>query len=143
MHQSIPLTAVIGLLLVGCGANQPDADSPRRLVTTKEEYTPRFSELGIRVDAEDGGLHFLSFEPTGNSVTTPHWVASPGWFGYFESSNRVWAYDGVSNLMVFARYTTACSIHEVTPCCQPFPVPTPVMIRLKQFFRSQLENGRK
>ena len=134
-HILITILSLVGFFVMGCKPSQPAPESTARFVTDFVKYRPRFSLLGVYVDSTNRQVHFL----TKDGESTPReWSASPGWFIYFESTTRVWAYDGNTNLLMYACEPGRQTMYGTYPGSKPFPLPAPMIAKLDGEFRRVL-----
>ncbi|HEY4416930.1 MAG TPA: hypothetical protein VGO57_14670 [Verrucomicrobiae bacterium] len=105
-----------------------DVSFPQSPWTVQVSETNRTVKISYRYLSGTNGISSLSF-------TSPKdWRAKSGWFVFIENNERVWAYDGGSNL-----FLQVCIPYKVKPRCVsygpsyfPYTVPTIVFARLSK-----------
>jgi hypothetical protein len=151
----IHLIAIAGLFLcLGSLRAQESStnDLSGRLMTTFGEISRSDSPWTVRMSAADLtfqiSYHFVS-DINGSgaaSVSSPaDWRARSGWFVFVENNERVWAYDGDTNLFLLAAKSS-----KLGPTCTsygyhtfPCPVPDAVLTRLTPEARGAIKIEKK
>jgi hypothetical protein len=108
----------------------PDPKYPM-LITTFGTNTSPGGSWRVVVSESDGSLRLSRFTESAPETTNPQgWTAQTGWFAYFESESRFWAYDGDQTLYLLSATPERSTIYG--PRRFPVVVPEQVFSRLSQ-----------
>ena len=119
-------------------AKQP-ADSPGAFLTDFGKLSPKDSKWSVQVDAAERKAT-VTFG-TGNAapvIHPPTWRAQSGWFAHVSGDNRLWLYDGQTQLMIFEINATG-DVAYYGIWNYPRPVPAAIRSRLSPDAQKQLK----
>ena len=136
--KAMPLAFVAFAALCGCG--KPGADAGSQWMTsfgTNHDpvtgWTVAVTESnGIRIGPRTNGF-IVQF---GSTISLPKWNAHPGWFVFAENPEKVWMFDGVSDVSLLLSQDNKVSVSG--DAHKRHPVPTGVVARLPEFLRNQI-----
>ena len=166
MRNYILQVSFAALLMVGCAHREHPTSVPARTVTATPRTAPTPVVIGgvsntlittfgqqtvggtwtVRISEEDRTVEVTNtrlFEG-GSSITTLNpsgWRAEPGWFVFIENDQRLWAYDGDRNLLLFEFTGTPSSRVSCLSGPTNFgcPVPEAVLRRLSDAARKAIK----
>lgn len=142
MRYYITVLVICGATLSGCAhrsqvAVSATSDTPKTFMSSFGEFSPSHSPWTVRVSEGDGRIAISRRTQFGSTEVSPStWKAELGWFAFVENEQRVWAYDGKSDLylLTWTEDGTA-SYHRSFPC----PVPDKVFASLPASARGAVE----
>lgn len=167
MRNIIILLSLSAAFLTSCSRQsdsaptQPPADAPRVFLTNFGTLSPERSLFSVRVDESnacvvasipksDLAFHdagkVTTFSTSGSaSLKTPNWHPQTGWFAYIDTDERVWVYDGQTNLIIYeATKTNDAPIFAAYDTkTYPRSVPSEVRSRLSTVMQQLLEHEKK
>lgn len=151
-HPSISAVC-LAIALTACRHTNPErsahagsSSSPGK--TGSADYTMAVVELArghdsvhgrwrVVVSAEDASLHLSRLSGTGSTTISPeHWKAAEGAFVFIEGDHRLWTYDGVHDLSMWA--ATADTTIVYGPRHFPCRLPDEVASRLPAKIRDEI-----
>ena len=135
----IAVSSVLAILLFGCSqkaSDKPGATGIKQITFVTNTGTAKIdgSRWTIAVAALDCKatvtssfkIPFASDQAGTTSIEAPNWKAQPGWFACADTEDRLFLYDGVTQLVIFESVNSGGTrVFDITT----YPSPMPVEIR--------------
>ena len=104
--------------------------------TVQVSETNRTFQISYRYDSGTNGVACINF------ASPADWRAKPGWFIFVENNERVWAYDGGSNLFLQSAipYKLGPRCASYGPSYFPYAVPGEVFGRLSKHTQDAIKD---
>ena len=104
--------------------------------TVQVSETNRTFQISYRYDSGTNGAACINF------ASPADWRAKPGWFIFVENNERVWAYDGGSNLFLQSAipYKLGPRCASYGPSYFPYAVPGEVFGRLSKHTQDAIKD---
>ena len=120
---------------------QKSGDGASSVVNAFGQHKSPGGSWSIEVSASDKHLFVSRLGAVKSAVSSPTWTARPGWFAFFEGEERVWAYDGETDLFIVEKIDRPMGgsrIWGLSP--YPWQPPDEVYGRLSEAARNLLKD---